>query len=186
MEDGSKFDGKDLLSLIRSGKSPFRGDWHVNLLVREIEEHLQAEVIDISQVTKGCNNYVSPGIDAYDPLCCERLTWRRRKGIHCKLSSEMDIVARIARGDVNSPRYDGLKIETQIPVVKFEAAVYQLLRCESDIRISNLLYHRLPVKQMIHTYLVLAIIASKSLHALPHRRRGSVRLATVASLPASV
>lgn len=57
MPDGSKFDGEQLLSLIRSGNSPFL--WDVNLLVREIEENLDAQVIDIPFVNKGSNNYVS-------------------------------------------------------------------------------------------------------------------------------
>lgn len=37
-------------------------------------------------------------------------------------------MARLARGDVNMPSYDGFPIHVQIPEVKFEAAVYELLR----------------------------------------------------------
>ena len=59
MPDGSTFDGKQLLTLVRSGKSPMSRVWDVNLLIREIEEILGSEVIDIPTVTKGSNFYVS-------------------------------------------------------------------------------------------------------------------------------
>lgn len=39
MPDGSDFDGKQLLTLVHSGNSPFHGVWDVNLLIREIEEN---------------------------------------------------------------------------------------------------------------------------------------------------
>lgn len=56
------------------------------------------------------------------------------------------MVARLARGDVNMPDFDGFPIKRQAPEVLFEAAVYELLRPESDIRASQLLYYRAPVK----------------------------------------
>ena len=59
MPDGSDFDGKQLLTLLRSGNSPMRPVWDVNLLIREIEENLRIKVIDIPFVSKGSNNYVS-------------------------------------------------------------------------------------------------------------------------------
>lgn len=59
MSDGSNFDGKQLFALAHSGNSPFHGLWDLNLLIREIEENLGAEVIDIPIVSKGSNNYVS-------------------------------------------------------------------------------------------------------------------------------
>jgi hypothetical protein len=59
MQDGIDFDGKQLLTLVRSGNSPFHGVWDVNLLIREIEENLCTEVIDIPVVNKGSNNYAS-------------------------------------------------------------------------------------------------------------------------------
>lgn len=58
MPDNSDFDGKQLLTLVRSGNSPFHGVWDINLLIREIEENLSAEVIDIPTIFKGSNNYV--------------------------------------------------------------------------------------------------------------------------------
>lgn len=57
--DDSDFDGKQLFTLVRSGHSPFHGVWDVNLLIREVEENLDAEVIDIPAISKGSNNYVS-------------------------------------------------------------------------------------------------------------------------------
>ena len=55
-------------------------------------------------------------------------------------------MARLARGDVNMPDFDGFPIEKQSPEALFEAAVYELLFPESDIRASHLLYSRAPVK----------------------------------------
>lgn len=60
MPDDSDFDGKRLLTLVRSGNSPFHKVWDINLLIREIEENLGAEVIDIPAISKGSNNCVSP------------------------------------------------------------------------------------------------------------------------------
>ena len=59
MPDGSPYDGKHLLSLTRSGKSPFDGVWDVRLLIREIEKHLNTQVTAIPFVDKGSNSYVS-------------------------------------------------------------------------------------------------------------------------------
>lgn len=58
----------------------------------------------------------------------------------------MDVLARLARGDVNMANFDGFPIEKQVPKVKFEVAVYELLRSEPDILASRLLYHRAPVQ----------------------------------------
>ena len=58
MPDGDNFDGKQLLSLVRSGNSLFHGVWDVNLLIREVEESLDSHVIDIPILYKGSNNYV--------------------------------------------------------------------------------------------------------------------------------
>lgn len=111
------FDGKQLLSLVRSGNNPFHGVWDVNLLIREIEENLSTQVIDIPIIYKGSNNY----------------------GFHLKLSNRPDIVARLARGDVNMPDYGGFPVHVQVLEVKFEAAVYELLRSEPNILASRLL-----------------------------------------------
>ena len=50
-----------------------------------------------------------------------------------KLSNGLNIVARLARRDVNMPDYDGFPIQAQIPEVKFEVVVYELLRSEPSI-----------------------------------------------------
>ncbi|ERS97015.1 hypothetical protein HMPREF1624_06342 [Sporothrix schenckii ATCC 58251] len=125
MPDGTDFDGKKLFSLIRSGESPFDGAWDVHLLIDEIEENLGTKVIDISFVYKGSNNY----------------------GFHIRLSNRADIVARLALGDCNMPNFDGFPIDVQIPEVKFEAAVYKLLRAEPNILASRLLYYRSPLQR---------------------------------------
>ncbi|KDQ49291.1 hypothetical protein JAAARDRAFT_200997 [Jaapia argillacea MUCL 33604] len=126
MPDGSEFDGTQLLTLVRSGNSPFDGTWDVNLLIREIEENLGDQVIDIPTVYKGYNNY----------------------GFHLKLSNRPDVVARLARGDVNMPNYDGFPFHEQVTEVKFEVSVYELLRSEPKILASRLLYYRIPVQHV--------------------------------------
>lgn len=55
---GSEFDGNQLLALVRSGNSPSHGVWDVKLLIREIDEHLDAQVIDIPDIFTGSNKYV--------------------------------------------------------------------------------------------------------------------------------
>lgn len=56
-----------------------------------------------------------------------------------------EMVVRMARGDVNMPDSDGFAMERQIPEVLFEAATYDLLRNEAEVRASRLLYYRAPV-----------------------------------------
>ena len=58
MPDGGDYDGKRLLTLSRTGRSPFQELWDVNLLIEEIEEYTGTQVIDIPVVNKGSNNYV--------------------------------------------------------------------------------------------------------------------------------
>ena len=57
-------------------------------------------------------------------------------------------MARLARGDVNMPNYDGFPIHVQLPEVNFEAAVYELLRSKPSILASRLPYHRIPVQHV--------------------------------------
>jgi len=59
MQDGTDFDRRQLLTLVRNGSSPFQDVWDVNLLIQEIEENLGTTVIDIPVVYYGSNNYVS-------------------------------------------------------------------------------------------------------------------------------
>ncbi|KAF5228165.1 hypothetical protein FAUST_11284 [Fusarium austroamericanum] len=120
---GCKYDGKNLLDLVRSGKSPFDGVWDVNLLIREVEENLATKVTDIPIMTKGSNNY--------DFLM--------------KTFNGPNLVARLARGDVNMPAFDGFPIDVQAPEAQFEVACYNLLRQQPKIRVSQLLYHCIPV-----------------------------------------
>ncbi|KAH6628786.1 3-hydroxybutyryl-CoA dehydratase [Chaetomium tenue] len=124
MPNGYDFDGRHLLTLVRHGSSPFDNEWDVKLLIQEIEGRFLAVVVDIPHVSTGYNNY----------------------GFHLKLSNGMDVVARLARGDVNMPGYDGAPIHFQVPEVIFEAAVYVLLQSEPGILASRLLHYRLPVQ----------------------------------------
>ncbi|KAG6004954.1 hypothetical protein E4U54_000445 [Claviceps lovelessii] len=99
MADGRDFDGYNLLNLLHGGHSPFHDTWDVKLLIQEIEDKLSAQVVDIPHVSSGSNNY----------------------GFHMKLSNGIDVVARLARGDVNMPGYDGFPIHVQVPEAQFEA-----------------------------------------------------------------
>jgi hypothetical protein len=47
----------------RAGKSPFDGVWDARLLIREVEESLNAQVTDIPFI-KGSNNYVSVSLQS--------------------------------------------------------------------------------------------------------------------------
>ncbi|KAG5333151.1 hypothetical protein C0989_006196, partial [Termitomyces sp. Mn162] len=124
MPDGSHFDGKHLLTLVREGKSPFKGVWDINQLFREIEEKLGAFVVDIPSVSNGCRNY----------------------GFHIKLSNSLDIVARLSRSDVNMPNFVGYPFNMQVTEVEFEAAIYELLCSDPHIMVSRLLAYRAPVQ----------------------------------------
>lgn len=46
------------------------------------------------------------------------------------------------------PNFDGAPIHKQVPEVKFEVAVYQLLHSEPNILASRLLYYRIPVQHV--------------------------------------
>lgn len=61
------------------------------------------------------------------------------QGFYIALSNGSDIVARLARADMNMPNYVGFPISMQAPEAKFEAAVYKLLRTEPNILVSVLL-----------------------------------------------
>lgn len=74
MPDGSEFDGKQLLTLVRGGSSPFHGVWDVNLLIQEIEENLDTQVVDIPQVYNGSNNYASPSVRSSNEVKLNQVT----------------------------------------------------------------------------------------------------------------
>jgi hypothetical protein len=67
------------------------------------------------------------------------------QSLHLQLSNRPDVVARLSRGDVNMPNFDGAPIHRQVSEVKFEVGVCELLRSESDILASRLLYYRIPL-----------------------------------------
>jgi hypothetical protein len=96
---------------------------------------------------KGSNNYVRPFkfLQSSESDSMLRLRLGDAQGFHLKLSNRPDIVARLARGDVNMPNVDGFPIEVQVPEARFEVAVYELLRSAPNILASRLLYHRIPV-----------------------------------------
>jgi hypothetical protein len=142
MLNGESYDGKNLLTLIRAGKSPFQGVWDVQLLIREIEENLNTQVVDIPFTDKGSNNYVNMSSTLHKNQ--HGVEANTSQGFHIETQDRRQLVARLARGDVNMPGYDGFPIEVQLPEARFEEAIYDALRKESDIRVSRLLYSRLP------------------------------------------
>jgi hypothetical protein len=54
----------------------------------------------------------------------------------------------MSRDDVNMPNFDGALICKQVPEVKFEVAVYELLHSEPNILASSLPYYRIPVQHV--------------------------------------
>jgi hypothetical protein len=74
------------------------------------------------------------------------LTLGNVQGLYVKLSDQRDIVARMSLANVNMPDFDGCPFQEQVSTVKFEAAVYKLLRSEPDILVAYPLYHRIPVQ----------------------------------------
>jgi len=77
-----------------------------------------------------------------------RLRLDGAQGLHLKLSNRPDIVARLSRGDVNMPSFDGAPIDTQVPEDMFEVAIDRLLRLEPDILASRLVYYCIPVQRV--------------------------------------
>jgi hypothetical protein len=63
-----------------------------------------------------------------------------------KLSNGSDILVRMSRGDINMPNYDDFHLHTQVLDFEFEAAEYELLHFESNIRASRLHYYRVPAQ----------------------------------------
>lgn len=124
MPDGTPYDGKNLLDLVRTGQSPFDGVWDAKLLIQEIEDKLNTRITGIPAVSKGSNNY----------------------GFHITSTARPHMVARLARDDVNMPGFDAFPVEIQAAEVHFETAVYNLLRSQPDIPASRLLYSRAPAQ----------------------------------------
>ncbi|KAF2770175.1 hypothetical protein EJ03DRAFT_326826 [Teratosphaeria nubilosa] len=71
-------------------------------MVEQVEEHTSVGVVDVGLMVKGSNNY----------------------GMPLELSDGCFLLARLARGDVNMPNFDGALLESQ---VRFDAATYTLL-----------------------------------------------------------
>ncbi|KAF4441810.1 3-hydroxybutyryl- dehydratase [Fusarium albosuccineum] len=124
MPDGTIWDGRNLLDLLRKGQSPFSPIWDVNLLFQEVEDKVGAKVIDVPCVHTGSNNY----------------------GFHLKLSDQRDVLARLGNADVNMPHYDGFSLHWLHKQLEFEAATYRLLQNNPDVPTDPLLYHRHPLQ----------------------------------------
>ncbi|PNY29795.1 Uncharacterized protein TCAP_00295, partial [Tolypocladium capitatum] len=125
MPDGTDWDGSSLLVLFDHGESPFQGAWDVQSLICEIEQSLNSRVVDIPTVSSGANHY----------------------GLHVKLANRPDIVARLSRGDVNTPGFRGSTLEKkQLWHGHFELATYDALQPLAGAFSRRPLYHRDPVQ----------------------------------------
>ena len=71
------------------------------------------------------------------------------QGFRVGASNGLDMVARLSRGDVNMPDFDGFPIHEQAEEAAFEAGVYNLLRRVRNIRASCLLHHRCSYAQIL-------------------------------------
>ncbi|KAJ7217030.1 hypothetical protein GGX14DRAFT_601777 [Mycena pura] len=109
-------------------------EFSVQDLFQEIKDNLGADVFDIPFVGSGANHF----------------------GLHGRLVDGRDVMIRISRYDVNwtklyKPTHKdaATRVEKNLTQVDFEAKVYALLRSRRDIKASHLLYHRLPVWQIL-------------------------------------
>lgn len=64
------------------------------------------------------------------------------QGIHIRLSDGRDVIARMAKADVNMPRYDGWPIDWLHKQLEVEANIYKLLMKFKKIPSPDLLYFR--------------------------------------------
>ncbi|KAJ6494847.1 hypothetical protein C8R47DRAFT_974143 [Mycena vitilis] len=122
-------EGLKLLQLSAGQPRPFV--FELQDLSSEIKENMQAEVIDIQYVGAGANRF----------------------GLSFSLRDGRDVLVRISRFDINwtplyaPTRHDAAsRFEETITDVEFEAAVYNLLRSESEIKISRLIFYRAPAR----------------------------------------
>ncbi|KAJ7186727.1 hypothetical protein C8R46DRAFT_278713 [Mycena filopes] len=126
----ANFDGTGLFQSLLARDDPpiFRFD--VPCVLREVEGRLHSAVVDIPRVGKGANYF----------------------GMHLRLANDSDVLVRLARRDVNWPRFTAEGnadeilelVERQVQEVQFESEVYGLLRSQPQIMASNLLYYRPP------------------------------------------
>jgi hypothetical protein len=138
---GEEYDGKHLLELANAGNNPFEGQWSVQILLEEVESHLGVQIADMPLVVKGSNNFVRVPL-----FLSYRVSAYTKQGIFIQCTDGRELVARLARSDVNMPDYKGFTTQRQISDVRFEAAVYSLLESNAAIKCSRLLYHREPVE----------------------------------------
>ncbi|KAK0726076.1 hypothetical protein B0H67DRAFT_572297 [Lasiosphaeris hirsuta] len=92
-------------------------------------------------------------------------------GFHLKTSDKRDLFARLARGHVNMPGFDGFSIEIQASEAHFETAVYNLLQPEPLIRCSRLLYSRVPVQHLVSNLTIPQDLSGRRLFVLRSLKR---------------
>lgn len=66
------------------------------------------------------------------------------QALWCVLSNGEEILARLAKSDINEPYAKSLPIPMKISEAEYEVALYEVLYPESDIRLAALLSNRIP------------------------------------------
>lgn len=57
--DGNEYGYDEMIALLGSGGNPFEGQWDVQQLTNEVEQHANTRVVGIQDITNGANSYVS-------------------------------------------------------------------------------------------------------------------------------
>ncbi|KAJ6446730.1 monooxygenase [Purpureocillium lavendulum] len=119
--DGTDWDGKGLLELVRRDQSPFGSALSVPALIAEIERVLRSRVVDIPAVAFGAHNF----------------------GFHFILANRPNVIARVSRGDLRNPAYrESGTLETQLHHGLFELDVYRALKPLGSPFSGAPVYHR--------------------------------------------
>jgi len=64
--DGNEYGDDEVIALLRSGGNPFKGQWDVQQLTNEVEQHVNTKVIGIQTIANSSNNYVSRELNHID------------------------------------------------------------------------------------------------------------------------
>jgi hypothetical protein len=57
--DGDKYGYDEMIALLSSGGNPFKGQWDIQQLTNEVEQHVNTRVVGIQHIANGANSYGS-------------------------------------------------------------------------------------------------------------------------------
>ncbi|KAJ7746567.1 hypothetical protein B0H16DRAFT_1375768 [Mycena metata] len=122
----------DESQLIETQVEPPLFQFSVEDLVKEVQIKLQSVVTETIYIGSGANHF----------------------GLGMRLADDRALVVRISRYDVNSQRLyrptrddAGVsRLERMVGAVEFEVAIYNTLRSDAEVKVSRLLFHRVPVR----------------------------------------